>query len=358
MNQGELEVIRDAGNEPCLQGMSLSTLLNNVVIDGKVAIPVYAVDSSLPDNIDLEIFDETGTFIAMLCFCRQLGEIDIGALTAWQSVAYWTAIARDQYQQRFVFDCDYVVIDERYFNTYTNRMKDSAALWGGFSHDIPTVPIKRQTSQIIAKQGIIFPTQFHKQQALHAVEASHPFDRFLKMYHQLELLFDWVIVKRIQGMGADLAGIAQVMSRYTSGDLPSLKTLLNEYLHSPDKIWSAMRAIDLHIVTATEMFQNFNKDGNPLKESANWKKICDALKAGDYQNAISGALLAKDKAVANKIIYDTSAYWLFRSRCSIAHNRIGEFILTDADATFVLQFSEPLLYEVVAQVLSNPSLPK
>lgn len=43
------------------------------------------------------------------------------------------------------------------------------------------------------------------------------------------------------------------------------------------------------------------------------------------------------------------SYWIYRVRCSIAHNKIGEYLLSWEDEEFLVKFAEPLLLEVLKQ---------
>lgn len=357
MDQEKLESLRDSGAAPELVGYSFDTQVGFVTVNDKVPIPVYSIDSSLPDGVDLEIFNDTNDVIGVLCFCRRLGDVNIGALTEWQFAAYLSEVDVDDFNAPFKFDCDYAVIDLPHLSDYVLNFKSSSVLWGGFSHDPPLMPVKRVVMKLVALRGICYPTVYHHQQAVRAVMSSHTFDRYLKIYHQLELLFDWVVVRRIQNLGDDLTGIAKVMSRHSSGDLPSLKELIKEYCQNLSSVWDIMRTIDSHIVVANDVFQNYGKDGNPLKDQ--WSNFIAALGSGSYSlaNATSNRL-ANRQDVLDKLVAETAAYWLFRIRCCIAHNRIGEYVLTDNEVQFVLTFGEPLLKVVVAQVLSNPNLPK
>ena len=51
-----------------------------------------------------------------------------------------------------------------------------------------------------------------------------------------------------------------------------------------------------------------------------------------------------------------AAYQIYRLRSSIAHSRIGEYLLTDADDAMIREFGLPLIQEVAVQVFSSPVL--
>jgi len=53
-------------------------------------------------------------------------------------------------------------------------------------------------------------------------------------------------------------------------------------------------------------------------------------------------------------ICEISAYWVYRIRCSIAHNKIGEYILNYKDEEFLVNCAEPFLKEIVFQFHKTP----
>jgi len=170
-----------------------------------------------------------------------------------------------------------------------------------------------------------------------AALAAHPFDRFLKHYHQLELLVDWYIVQRMTRLPPNLNGLNKLMSSYAATDLEKIKSLLNEFCENHQDIKLALDAVSHHWDVATEVFQDFGKDKNPYKEISQWAAV-----------KVNGVTIGQATTVA--------AYWLFRVRCSIAHHRAGEYLMKESDQDFVVEFAEPLLLEVIRQVLSNEKL--
>jgi hypothetical protein len=51
----------------------------------------------------------------------------------------------------------------------------------------------------------------------------------------------------------------------------------------------------------------------------------------------------------DKFIHTITSYWIYRVRCSIAHFKIGEYILTRDKENFIVEFAEPLIKEVLIQ---------
>ncbi|WP_217361105.1 hypothetical protein [Dolichospermum sp. UHCC 0406] len=53
------------------------------------------------------------------------------------------------------------------------------------------------------------------------------------------------------------------------------------------------------------------------------------------------------------LVINFSAYCIYRVRCCTAHNRIGEYVMSNDDEGFVVEFAEPLLREVLCQIFTE-----
>ena len=75
------------------------------------------------------------------------------------------------------------------------------------------------------------------------------------------------------------------------------------------------------------------------------------------QNLIDNNLISNKANRSNeeysKLIIDIAVYWIYRIRCSIAHNRIGEYVMSIDDEEFVVNVVEPLLKEVLIQLFKK-----
>jgi hypothetical protein len=106
-----------------------------------------------------------------------------------------------------------------------------------------------------------------------------------------------------------------------------------------------------------ELFFDFGKSGNPLSG-----------KQDDFLKMLSTTGFTQDGAQNNGLIrrgpanevqtkefhtlvLNVSVYWIYRVRSSIAHSRIGEYVMTLDDERFVEQFAEKLLRRILASVL-------
>ncbi|WP_156818401.1 hypothetical protein [Cyanobium gracile] len=325
-----------------------------LVIKDKVPFRVFR-DCSYDECSNLDICDSSGSVIGMLLGTRSLGPVNVRALTEWQLAAYLLEREYVEFDQPIPFAFDYVVIDSSRVNDYQRKMKDSSEIWGSYSHVNTNSRSSaiRQCQSITAIQGMRLPTPFHKVALERAVQASHPFERYLKYYHELELLFDWIVVKKIQALQNDLQGAAKLISSYQSGDLPRLKDLILTYCNDAPKVHSLLANILDYRITGAKIFQDYGKEGNPLKDS--WSDMCTDLGKGYFLNPPTKGM-PKNQDKYDKIILESAAYWIFRIRCCIAHHRIGEYLLSQNDDEFVIEFGERLLLGTIGIILENPDL--
>lgn len=329
-----------------------------LVVDGLVAIPITHVNASVRKENDLEFRDESGSQVGTICFSRRLIEIEPSALTRWQYVAYLADVSREGIEQPHTFHSDYLVLDETYLVDYVSNYRDSAPLWGKFSHiPMPSLAMQPELDFIVGRSSIALPTDYHRQAFSRYVQAGNAFDRFLKLYHCLELLFDYVILKRIRSVGEDLSGFGEIMSSYGVNELARLKYLIDHYCDDKISLFDKFYPLSLYAPKATELFYLHSKNGNPLSDEASWQKLlklCEERQITDSK--LKSTKLALDETQRDRLAVNLSAYSIYRVRSSIAHSKVGEFLFLDSDEQFIVDFAEPLLLALVTQVFSNQEL--
>ena len=326
-------------------------------VSGLIALPVKQIACHLDQNIDLEILDEGGDSIGTLCLTAKLAGSNPQNLTKWQYVAYLTDVPHDQAGKEHVFSCSYVVIKADRLADYLNKWSDSAPLWGGFSHAPSPAPIVRQATNLVARSGIIFPTRFHRTNFSRYIAASNGFERFLRLYHSLELIFDFVIFKSIQKLGDDMVGFGAISRSHGRSEIERLRYIVSEFCDNHESIARSFLGIANFEVKAEEIFQDYSKDGNPL-DAAKWRKLIDLCRAGQVAEVdfIREKLCDRNQHSYKKFVSNVSSYWIYRVRSSIAHSRVSEFLFEDSDEGFIVNFAENVLDEVVNQVLTGGSL--
>lgn len=354
MNVVEICSLVQAGRLDNILESDISEVNGLLSIKDKIPLPVVR-DCSLATGVDYEVQDETGVIIGVLVSTSDIDPVDIRQLSEWQLAAYLYERELNEFDQPGRFKHDYMVISSMHVTQYQDTMKASSAIWGMFTHieNTQTPRQARGLTLITALAGMKIPTSYHSAALERAVQASHPFERYLKYYHQLELLFDWVLVKKVQSLGPDFQGMARLISLYQSGDLPRLKNLLATYCKDAQKVHSLLMLAGSHKPTAYRIFQEYSKEGNPLSKGLKWEKMFDNLSSSYSPSHASSNNLGQNTDAYNSLIIETAAYWIFRVRCCIAHHRIGEYLMDQNDEVFVLEFSEILLRGILAIILTD-----
>ena len=337
--------------------LNTATDLHNgyVAVSGMCAIKLESTSPILDRTEDVAILDDAGAELATVCFTKGQDVDNLTELTAWRYVAFLQDIeeadARQGGVKRFLHD--YVVVDEDRLSEYLTNYFDGAPIWGGFSHTQVEISLWTREAQVIqAVSGISVPTAHHSEVFHRYLNANNSFDRFLRLYHSVELLFDYITFRKIQGLDDDLVGYAAVMKDNGKTEFERLLAIISEYCLSHDALAHQMNLAKGHEVICRTIFQEYTKDSNPLKleKFETFWRLVDG-EAVSETNTITENL-ANANAV-HKFLCKVAAYWIYRIRCSIAHNRVGEFILTDDHDNFVAELGIPLLQNVVVQILSN-----
>jgi hypothetical protein len=329
-----------------------------LVVSGRVAMPLDGVAWSLDRSDDILIRDDLGAPLGVLCLVAGRGPKLPAEMTRYQ----YTALLADAPDAKALLgpariSRDYVIIYEAELARYLEHYRDGSALWGGFHHgEAPAYPTGGVT-EIKARRGIVVPTPHHLKSLLLLTRSTNPREQFLRTYHLIELLFDYVTYRRFVKAGNDLAGFGKIMSAYQRSELERLKSIIKDFCRDLDAVAAHMASLEPFLARAEEMFQTLGKDGNPLKEDKRWTAFRSLVEAGTVdrpQAATSG--LAKGAAQFDETISGLAAYQIYRLRSSIAHSRIGEYLLTDEDDAMISDFGLPLLGEVAGQVFSSTSL--
>lgn len=359
MNVEQIHSLSEDGFLDVVEGIDPFTaeMVGEVLSVGDLCVlPVHRASRALARDEDIELEDEAGVGFATLCFTKGMRVDDPSALTAWQYAAFLFECSIDDIGTHgpYAFLSDYVIVDSDRIEEYLQQYKDGSPIWGGFSHDeFELSDWQRPSTSIRARASMSPPTDHHKEAFQRYLNANNNFDRFLRLYHTVELLFDFVVFKKIQALGDDLVGYGAVIKDQNRTEVERLTSILLEFCNGPDEIGSRLNDASPFEVTCRTMFQDYSKASNPLKDArfdTLWILVAGSRVS---RTNLANTNLANNSDAAAKVIINIAAYWVYRVRCSIAHNRVGEFILTDADDNFVGEFAIPLLEEVVGQMLSN-----
>jgi hypothetical protein len=337
--------------------------IDDVVGFGKlIAIQVVQVNKlmDVDEDIDLKI-DGSASPIGMLCLCHSRGNaIPLAEMTDHQYAACLADITSDNFEFPFRFRKDYVVLEQKHLNKYKKRFAKGSTLWGGIVHDQPghsRSARKMKMTELLLRPNVKLPTPIHKEMIARTVLQDDMLEKWLSMYQVLELSFDLHVVNRIKELKDNLKEIGHILSEYSSNELNLLKNLLHTKCKDTVKILAAMNKLfdaSEYLKTAEEIFQDYGKDGNPLKESASWQRLFRPSKPTPLSiAAIKKIYPKKTPEELNEFAINLCAYWIYRIRCCLAHRRIGEYVITSADEEFMHVVMEPLLREVLLQVFSK-----
>jgi hypothetical protein len=337
-----------------------------------IPLPVDAISSSYQQEDDIEIYDENDDFLGVLCFCKFLGEqVNIREISPQKYIAYINEVDKTSFENNipFRFRKDYLVLQKSRYEDYKNKYMKSAPLWGGFFHETINNPLYKayqfKPNKIVAFPDINIPTSYHQESCIRSVVQPYAFERFLKLYHLLELSFDYDLVQQIKALdiSTNLQGIERLLSLYSSSkELNKINALIESRYQQGkiniDRIAASLNKIKLHtdyLQKGIKIFFYYNKEGNPYQDK--WTPLPDLMAEGgfDRQNTKEGKptkINGITQAKYDEIVYKVAAYWIYRIRSCIAHNRIGEYVLLNEDEEFIVEFAEPLIRELIYQIFS------
>lgn len=265
----------------------------------------------------------------------------------------------------YIEERNVLFVNKGRFQIYNENYKTGSEIWGGFSHRKLPSAVQEEISTITAVSGINFPTVEHEIKAFYSTSSDNSFTRFLNKYQMVELLFDYLTVARLRVSKNNLSGFRDIMNAYDHDEILLLKSILRDYVNDTSKLSSLMYEFSDFSNITIDLFQKHSKASNPLKDDISWEKFWKNL--NDQKLSLSDVTSCKERKFLKSIQKDNdkslslaltniTAYWIYRVRCSIAHNKIGEFIFSDEDEKFIIDAAEPLLDEVLSQLLTNSDL--
>ena len=261
----------------------------------------------------------------------------------------------------FIIENSYLFVHADKYETYHSIYRDGAPIWGGFSHVEPSKKYQETVTEIIAVKDIKMPTSEHEMKLSKIVSSSDGFERFLSKYHLLELLYDYICVAKLRSV-TEVKDFRDIMNSYARDDIKNLKSLVTNYVSEISKLLDIICEIKNHESLAFNIFQNHSKDSNPLKEDSNWDKFIAAIDANKLthydmtEKQYQFIKNIKEESKFKEAILNICSYWIYRIRCSIAHNKIGEYIFSNEDEDFVILFGERILDEIIKQLFTNTDL--
>jgi hypothetical protein len=257
------------------------------------------------------------------------------------------------------------VAPEDHIQTLKEVLQTSAA-WGGFVTFEDALPIATSINDVesaIIKAGrLSHPrTTRHKLALQRATESPVAIDRFLHLYHFLELDFDHELVERVKAANIEnTTELNRILSRGRD-ELDRLHLVLEGFgdFNSLEAIFSSLQE---HNDVALNVFYEYGKEHNPLKDRDSFEALFgtnpavtqDSLNRIKERNKLNVNFTARQEEY-HKFLIKLACYWIYRIRCCIAHNKIGEYHMqTPEDMRFVSEFGEPLVRLLIFHRLREP----
>lgn len=324
-----------------------------IVINGYVPLKVERINNSYESisNIPLTF---GGIPQGDLIFVREKGEIEISQMTEPEFIFFLNlATPSDYNQQNFKFNSDFVFIKHDFIVEYDTKFRNTSMLWGGFAHElnsaVPSTRHKKTLTSIEIGNELKELGDYSYESCLRAIEQPYAFERFLKLYHLLELEFDYFIIEQIKNLSipADSNKIGKILNDYSINEINRLVELLSHTCTDIDKLEEKLQAVTSFQTIAEDMFFNFGKPG-VITQITKFRNII-SLGSFDKVTLKSLKISGYDEQEHPKFIIKLAANWIYKIRCSIAHNKIGEYLLSWNNEDFIVEFGEPLLKEVLIQ---------
>ncbi len=349
MNLEELSRLKNSEDVLPFRIRSKSIKWGKIVINHRIAVPVVSAASFYKSNYDISIIHPNGTELGVLCLTKEIGDVPWNELTENQFIAFLTEANYNDKDSPYTFTNNYLVIGEEFYLEYVEKFMNESVLWGDFFHgnpDINTETYKIDTNEIKISE-VKFDSSLFLENSVRAILQPFAFERFLKGYHLLELRFDVDVIKKIKNLdlNTDSKDIGALLNEYKNKEFERLFDIIENYCTEITLIVDRLNKVYSFHDVAVDIFYKYGKENNPLKEVESFSQLFPI--GFDEQNLIRNRISFQNNY--RRFILKLTAYWIYRIRCSIAHNKIGEYILTKKQENFVAEFAEPLLKQVLLQ---------
>ena len=153
---------------------------------------------------------------------------------------------------------------------YIAKYKNSSPIWGSFFHieDQPSIEFNNKASisfvDLIGDIQIDNPVYFENLYL--SINEPNPINRFLKLYHLLELQFDLhtaVIIRNLLNEGGKEKEISSKLRDYTRDEDERLESLIKERCKNLPGLTLYLNAVKNFVPEAITIFYEYGKTKNP-----------------------------------------------------------------------------------------------
>ena len=324
-----------------------------LVVNNQIAYPVHPVQFSSQPGKEIVIEISGGSSIGKLISTSGLPHTPPSEYTDDQYIAYLTEVSDDNFGTDYKFQYDYAIIYTDFQAAYATSYMATSGLWGGFIHVNTSASVASRShavdSIIRAIDNLTIPTDLHAECLSRACQLPFTYERYLKLYHMLELMFDSAIVDKIKQLNSDLNGVGQLLSQFNDRkEIARLKWLLNERISDMTKVIEKLDKCNLYKDPIKRILYHTKKEDNPFSNFEEFEKL---IQNNNFSyNSIKTVRNQITRQSHRTIVLDFISFVIYRVRCCIAHSRIGEYVMRPNDEDFVIDFAEPLLRAVLIEV--------
>lgn len=344
----DLLKLKDEGN-PFLADKDVKEVQANIVINNIIAFKINT-SQSFNRSVDIDVCLPTGDIIGKIKFLKGKNVSDIFSLPDEEYISFLNEYNKSSIvDATFKFENDFLLISEVHLGNYLIKYKKSSPIWGSFFHieDHPLIEFnnKVHVSSIEIINDIEINNPIYFENLFLSINEPNPLNRFLKLYHLLELQFDLhtaLIIRDFLAQGNKEKEISSKLRDYTKDEDGRLESLIKERCNDLPRLVKLINQVSDFHSEAITIFYEYGKASNPLKK-ADFNTLISSTEK--FARAPVEALGYSFASLIPKL----SSYWIYRIRCCVAHNRFGEYILTIHDEKFIVEFTEPLLKEVIIQ---------
>lgn len=366
------------------------TVIDDVIhVDNYVALPVSKVSSKYSPGNFFKIVMEDGCDIGSL-FCSEGETFSIFECTPEVLACFFTDFINkrgleESFGMRcldgYIFSCSYVVLRSSCLENYSRDYKDYSSLWGGFSHlnfNNEDGFLNHNTSEIMAFRIGRSLGSVQKDLLNRSILTNGAFDRYLRLYHLLEVDYDYLFVKKMQGLSDfDSRGLSSIMMSFKERtEMDRLKFMFLEGFDQTldfdfaEKKFNLIFSKSENFGFLNEMLFFYSKDGNPFPIGSGDDKIHNFIVDHlsrlevftfnevmiDFKQKTYSSLSQKEqKNVWDKLIKFLVyfVYFVYRVRCGLAHTKIGEHLFLSENEIFVVNIAEEVLRKIICKLFRN-----
>lgn len=324
--------------------------------DDYIVHKIELLNNSFDESIGNSSLELNGVVIGDLFYLKD-SSIEISSMSVFQFYAFLNECSiLDLQLQNFTFKSNYLIIHKDYIDDFHLKYSSTSSVWGGFkiseNHSVINY-YKKPVLVITIPDELKELDQYAQDSVFRALDQKHSFERFLKLYHLLELEFDYSLIKKIQSLNilTDSNLIGSLLNEYRRTESDRLFDLISNNCFDTGNLSLKLNNIKSFIPLGEEIFIRFGKEKSNnfyLNDSMKYNALLSDVDAFTNSNSVKNHTNIQPPDYP-KFIHTVTAYWIYRIRCSIAHFKIGEYILTRDKEDFIVEFAEPLIKEVLIQ---------